>query len=457
MLWSFVLMNKNKSANIVFFITFIFLLTFILTVLQPYLYKISIELSKHPHFHKTVDSDLINGGKSNAKWLNKDNNVWQCQFGQVLVDYPYCQYQVYLGNGQDKGIDLSVYDELQLTIDYTGDVKALTVYMRNYNQQYSQGKTDYNSTKYMRVEIDTVDFKNTVKVDLTEFKVSDWWLDTYNLPRHLRLESFNNVVLFGVQIEPNRPKQLNKQAEQNTKHKLTIKNVQFNGQSVSKEQFYFYIILFWGLVIVILIVFQFLKMFKTIKKGQQSLETLKDNNKELFEEKQIFEQLSKQDKLTQLPNRAGIEAYINQHQTQSSATSFVVGLIDVDHFKQLNDNYGHDGGDAVLASMGKLLSEQVRKQDCAGRWGGEEFVIIWSNLSTEDAKKCAEKIRQTVSQHSFTVLNNNASTNVRITVSIGISPAQNHQQIINAITRADMALYKAKEDGRNRVEFKANI
>ena len=121
-------------------------------------------------------------------------------------------------------------------------------------------------------------------------------------------------------------------------------------------------------------------------------------------------------------------------------------IFDIDHFKKINDTYGHKVGDEVLKALSKLIKKNIRKIDFAARWGGEEFVILAPETNVEGAKKLAEKLRQAVETYKFPTVG-------KVTISLGVAQLEPDEKPEDFIVRADMALYKAKEGGRNRVEI----
>ena len=124
-------------------------------------------------------------------------------------------------------------------------------------------------------------------------------------------------------------------------------------------------------------------------------------------------------------------------------------MFDVDHFKRFNDTHGHDGGDALLAALGKLIPTQCRAEDIACRYGGEEFTIILPELSLELAAQRAEGLRQAVENLQVLHLKERLSA---VTASIGLAAFPGNGQTSQDLMRqADAALYRAKREGRNRV------
>ena len=161
------------------------------------------------------------------------------------------------------------------------------------------------------------------------------------------------------------------------------------------------------------------------------------------------EQLARQDALTGLPNRrgffeqaAGVWGNVLRRQRPLS-----VLMIDIDHFKPVNDRYGHDVGDQVLAAVANLLKQNSRVGDIVARWGGEEFLLLLPETDLPQASALAERIRLAVAEQAALV----AQHEHRLTVSIGCVQHRDEASLTDLIRAADQCLYSAKEQGRNRV------
>lgn len=164
-----------------------------------------------------------------------------------------------------------------------------------------------------------------------------------------------------------------------------------------------------------------------------------------------LEQLATTDPLTGLANRkqimTNLEAHLEQHHRYGSDFSLL--MIDIDHFKRINDTHGHQAGDAVLVQLARIFRETLRSLDSAGRYGGEEFLILLGQIDAEHAKQTAERIRSSVARHEFII----GEVSLRVTISIGVGGLQaESNSSSDIIGRADRALYAAKAGGRNRVE-----
>jgi diguanylate cyclase (GGDEF)-like protein len=157
------------------------------------------------------------------------------------------------------------------------------------------------------------------------------------------------------------------------------------------------------------------------------------------------------DSLTGLFNRRYLNEALNQKLSQAQRHQRTVGMIllDIDHFKHINDTYGHDAGDAVLRAIGTLLRTNLRAEDTACRFGGEELLLVLPEIVEGDALRRSEELRQRINAMEITY---GDIVLPRITVSMGIAIFPHHEQTHDRLmTAADQALYHAKATGRNRV------
>ncbi len=159
------------------------------------------------------------------------------------------------------------------------------------------------------------------------------------------------------------------------------------------------------------------------------------------------------DAMTGLYNYRFLIGYLDQqvNVAERADSSLSVLMLDLDHFKAINDSHGHLAGDAVLRAVSSLVVETIRKSDLAARYGGEEFVVVMANTGREEAQLVAEKIRQAVAALEVEL---DEGEPLRVTVSIGgVSFPEGTRGARNLLDLADRALYQAKRGGRNRVEF----
>lgn len=158
------------------------------------------------------------------------------------------------------------------------------------------------------------------------------------------------------------------------------------------------------------------------------------------------------DGLTGLTNRRGFDMEIATCLAEAEAEDCVPSLLiaDIDHFKRINDNYGHLFGDKVLRAVAKILQDNIKHKDTAARYGGEEFALLLPNTPLEGARHLAEKIRGVVERCRITRTTDNGEI-ANITISMGIANYRRGEPTAEFIARADAALYAAKSGGRNRV------
>ncbi len=170
-----------------------------------------------------------------------------------------------------------------------------------------------------------------------------------------------------------------------------------------------------------------------------------------------LEQLAQTDPLTQLLNRRALTERISAEMERALRYDSTLALlmIDLDHFKKVNDNYGHLVGDDVLRDVGQLLLETIRGSDIVARYGGEEFLLLLPETDEAGAESFAERIREAVERHPFGGGSSGGGKTLSLTSSIGVAvyPAARIESVEDLLARADAALYRAKADGRNRVRM----
>ncbi len=162
-----------------------------------------------------------------------------------------------------------------------------------------------------------------------------------------------------------------------------------------------------------------------------------------------MERISVTDSLTGLFNRRYMEKKIRQEFQHAARTGsgFALASADIDFFKDVNDDYGHDGGDCILRSIADVMLGSVRAYDTVARWGGEEFLLLFPGANEEQAMELSERIRKTVEAESFVIGNNTAG----LTLTIGVSIYTPDDTVEGLIKKADIALYRGKRRSRNCV------
>ena len=178
---------------------------------------------------------------------------------------------------------------------------------------------------------------------------------------------------------------------------------------------------------------------------------------ELREVEEALRSQSIRDPLTGLFNRRYMEESLQREisKARRKAAPLALFMLDIDHFKPVNDTYGHATGDWVLRKLGELIRHNIREEDIACRYGGEEFVLIFPGISTEDARRRAEELRQRVGQQLVVV--SMGQPVGRVTISIGVAMHEPGMDRETLLQEADRALYRAKNEGRNRVVMQPGL
>lgn len=193
----------------------------------------------------------------------------------------------------------------------------------------------------------------------------------------------------------------------------------------------------------------------TLRSQQKALtkqnEELKDKNTLIHEQTEKLKMLAAKDFLTGLSNRRDFleKAQIEEKRFKRTKRPFSFIMLDLDHFKNINDTYGHDCGDTVLIGVARSLENTLRDQDLVARWGGEEFICLLPETDTTGAGNVAGKIRTVLAEARHRC----STVEIEVTVTLGVCVYQGDANLEECINRADQALYQGKEQGRNQVNI----
>lgn len=182
---------------------------------------------------------------------------------------------------------------------------------------------------------------------------------------------------------------------------------------------------------------------------KEANEKIRKLNEELARANKELEKIASYDMLSGLLNRRSLDNKVSIEIERAVRLNVPLSgiMIDIDHFKQVNDNYGHQCGDLVIMKIGKICNSQLRKYDYAGRYGGEEFFIILPNTKGEQALHIAQRFKEGIENLSLECENEI----IKVTVSMGIAQFNPEETRAKWIKRADQAMYRAKQTGRNRI------
>lgn len=188
---------------------------------------------------------------------------------------------------------------------------------------------------------------------------------------------------------------------------------------------------------------------KTHIELKKTRESLKIKNQSLIETYAKFKILATTDPLTKLFNRRKMMKCIEQELVNYNKNHhpFSIVICDIDFFKRINDTYGHNFGDYILMSVAEILKNNIREQDIVSRWGGEEFLLMFPNTIDNEAFELTESLRKKIEENVFYQM----EISVKTTMTFGIFVYNEAESLNSLISKADCALYKGKENGRNCV------
>lgn len=193
-----------------------------------------------------------------------------------------------------------------------------------------------------------------------------------------------------------------------------------------------------------------------LKARLRSGKRILDLQEQLVSARELLRTQATHDSLTSLLNRAAILDLLNKELSRAirKKESVAVIMADLDHFKQINDTYGHQAGDAVLREAASRMQSALREYDAIGRYGGEEFLVVSAQCGTAEAVVLAERLRECIVAHPIAF----ADQSIPITLSLGVAAATGDAARADELLRiADEALYAAKDRGRNRVEVQSRV
>jgi len=376
--------------------------------------------------------DAIIGGSSVAMLERKDGVLrMRCHLTRK-IEWPSCKF-LFPTTRTNDGLDLSAFESVSLDVRYAGPgPHAMRLMLANFEPGVSS-PGDWMSQKVNEVELKVPD-RGSVRVPLNVFRTAGWWLDYKQVPLEnsgVRLDNVTRIELMTGALN------------QAGEHVVDLHAIRFHGKWIGQDRLYLLLMGAWILCAVSWPLMASLQLRRQLRHSSKRLSLLSDVNRALqLEARELAEQVNT-DPLTGALNRQGLRAAL-MGTPAMLATPMSVVFTDVDHFKRINDQHGHDTGDAVLRQFAAEITAGIRSNDKLVRWGGEEFLIVCAGTSAEQARVLAEKLRTGLKNASW-------STGSGITASFGVAELNPNDDIGDAITRADEALYAAKRAGRDRV------
>lgn len=413
----------------------LFVLSIALLIWQHFGMNKSLLIDVNTTLPISTSDDRFDGGGSIAMVRKTEQSLQlNCQMSDKY-EWPYCEIGILLSPAPN-GIDLRSFDNIRMKLSYKGPGKhRVRLFLRNYNPAYSTLKesTSWKLNEIQFIVEDGVD----LSLPLHKFNVASWWLADKNIPLDHYGVDLSNVPLMIISTGGNK---------EAGSHQIDVEYIEFQGKTIRREDLLMGILVLWGVLAIGVLINMLYQLHQRLNLIRSEASQLVVANASLKEEKQRITDQAKLDPLTQVRNRSGIRNDIAREMANATEFSPLSMIIcDIDHFKAINDTFGHGVGDEVLMKFAKTLSSHVRHGDYVVRWGGEEFVLFLPHTKPEQALQIAENLRQTIEESRW-------PSKTTLTASFGVAVI-GPEGFSKAMEAADMALYAAKKAGRNRVEL----
>jgi diguanylate cyclase (GGDEF)-like protein len=376
----------------------------------------TVSLTGNSGYWYYLSTSQAPGMADRVQWVDEKHLHYRCHYeASDTSTYNPCALTFMLNeHGKDtKGMDLSDFDSIALDLSYKGTSDFLRLGVRNFDPRFSNVK-DANSSRMQSINLRARDITAPVTIGLSELTVPEWWISAFNLPRQYNVARLDNAVALSIDI----PSDL-----RGTTQDIEIRSVTLKGEWIEREKLYLAILSLW---IVSVLVF--------IGRRLTHLRTAHDQ----------LTRLVRVDTLTGVLNRRGGEESLNEF--VADKRPFMLFVVDLDHFKQVNDTHGHEAGDAVLRHTAGVIQNSVRAGDIVARWGGEEFLVACPDCPVEQGARIAQKVREKLEASVV-----GKGRGIAVTASIGVAVSEPGKAFGEAFGRADAAMYRAKLAGRNRV------
>ena len=416
---------------------FIFLIISIILIWSFPKYSTSINVIDINQSNTVAITEPNFGIKSTIQKTNPTSGSgFKCDI--INIDFePTCRLEIWLTDSKTKGMDFSHYQSMQIVGTYQTptDYDFLRISLRNYEHLISETDVDQNY-KFNLIEILSSDVTNPIIVNLNRLTVPNWWLATVrdqNITREVDLRNTAMIELStGLHATPG-------------KYELHVASIQLEKQNISIEQLYEYFFIFWSGFIIFSIIKVTIYLWLRIKQKTETEQNLLDINQSLSKHSKQLELINKTDELTMVLNRIGMKDKLMESLNNNWFPMAVV-MLDIDHFKQINDTFGHQCGDNVLIELGKTLNKFTKHAESVCRFGGEEFIILLPKNKISKLKGRLEQLR-------LDIQNQDMGIGQSVTVSIGAAYCDERSGFNALLEQSDNALYQAKAQGRNAVIF----
>lgn len=392
------------------------------------------------NFSYLAVTDQIDGGQSTVQLKRVNRSILlSCQLKESSYAWPYCGLSIFTSNDRTRGIDLSLYHSIHLDIDYpnTGAFKPkLRVYLRNYNPAYSNQENEY-TVKYNGVQFLPNETEGVLTIPIQNLQVMTWWLADNDISIEHSAPEFTNITAIELATGSDTPL---------GPVDIQINSIEFEGDYIKGETLFLGLLMMWMSVSIGYMLYELRNSQQLISQVRARRDHLQSVNQTLRTQNVEFSELAHKDALTGALNRHAIRDWLSEQSRKVRWNSGSLSLLylDIDLFKDVNDNYGHKVGDDLLKEFSMVVGSELNDDARLVRWGGEEFIIFCPDTDLDAAIELASKIRLLVERHIWV-------HGDELTCSIGVAQ-MGDERSTETIARADEALYKAKHNGRNCVE-----
>ncbi len=424
----------SKRYNLAFTIAYSVLSVCLVTTALWYIIepKRSLQLlpSRDAAIHLYADS-IEPSGSSQFKWLDRSSVTYECDIGYG-IEYPYCGLVIKFKKPNTTNMEapdefdyqqawsysLLDYDTIELSLEYEGDSPRLNFFLRT-GHPLPKNFAEYEKKTYLYVPFSSD--RNQVKVSIADLTPPSWWVEKMALdpdPEHIDID-LSHVFEIGLDLPPK---------PSSGAHTFQLKRVVASKLYIPSVLVQSALLILISLMAITGVLHLLLK--RTVNK--------------IDKENQSLREKVNADPLTQCLNRTGLDTIVTRIFPLLKEAKMYVIVLDIDHFKNINDTYGHAVGDEILKQTAESLTDQLRKEDVLGRWGGEEFVII-TRLEDDHIDAFISRLMQSLTSITF----DKAPHDFQVTMSVGVSEVRIREPFKEAFERADEAMYVAKTSGRN--------
>jgi diguanylate cyclase (GGDEF)-like protein len=409
-----------------------YLIAILIFIVVQMLFDKELVIDTKSHFHIRSQSDSFElGGKSNANLkIIDDRIILNCEINKSDYAWPFCNITFKFYDDTNfkisNGINLNDFEFIQIKAKYINHENlGLRLQLRSYDEAYAS-IDNQESWKFIGLEYWPKPNNIITNVPINALQVPNWWRIHNKIDLIHSGPDYRNVMVLELATASNIPL---------GSYQIELEEIKFIGKYLSKEETY-------GSIVLVVIFYMFyILVVGIIEKTRlkNKLNNIVSTNKLLHQKNKNLVKLVNIDELTNTLNRRACHDIFSL-----KFDSLCVIFMDLDHFKHINDNYGHEVGDAVLQLFSRLVNMNIRDRDFFIRWGGEEFLLVSPDFNIKEAKDVSYKIKALITEYKW-------PHDINMTCSFGVAEMQKGESQESVINRADKALYIAKESGRNRI------